>query len=313
MYVEPLLFQAVKFADTCTLVLVGGQGIASGFRDASGLAWRLALMRRPEYNGFHANLLDGWSAERKQQLDRSIADTVTNGDLCTTRSAVKIFLRDWTLWFLQQIPPCRRYLELGPRTQGMVKYSWRNGMAFLPEFAGGRCLPQVCCRSLRRPLNADEPPVELTDDIIFRRDKQTLFQLIILVDNSRDAEKAFEDLKELDLAETSGELVSEHEVSCIIHCPDLKASDLSEGVAAFEKQVYRIATREEFAASESLCKGRPEPIGYDMNRMRKDTGGKRFVIARPDRFVFATCDSIEDLVSICGAIRGVLFGNKILS
>ena len=73
-------------------------------------------------------MLEGWYAERKQQLDRSIAATVTNGNLYTTGSLVKIFFRDWLLRFLQQIPFFRKQLELDPRADGMVRYKWGNGL-----------------------------------------------------------------------------------------------------------------------------------------------------------------------------------------
>ena len=248
-------------------------------------------------------MLEGWCAERKQQLDRSIAATVTNGNLCTSRSLVKIFFRDWLLWFLQQIPFCRKQLELGPRIHGMVRYKWVKGMAFLPDFGGGSCLPQVYCRSL-----AAESRVQFTDDVIFRSDKKRLFQLIVVVDDLNAAEKALLDLEVLDLETVSKGMVSEREASCIIHCPGLGAEDVSDTQAPFKQRLYRVATAEEFAATEALCNGRPQPIGYNMYRMRDDMKKRRYILVRPDRFVFAACEKVEDLVRACGAIEDAVLG-----
>lgn len=79
--------------------VVGGQGIASGFRDAAALAWRLAVACRPTFTNYEA-LLAGWYTERKQQLERSLAATVENGGYVTEGNKLKTFVRDWKLWLL---------------------------------------------------------------------------------------------------------------------------------------------------------------------------------------------------------------------
>lgn len=251
-------------------------------------------------------MLEGWCAERKQQLDRSIAATVTNGNLCTTRSLAKIFFRDWLLWFLQQIPSFRKELELGPRAGGMVRSKWIRGMPFLPHCAGGSCLPQVYCRSLSHSSNPIESQVQFTDDVIFRLDKQRLFQLVILVDDLNAAKRAQVDMEDLDLEAVSKGTISEQEASCIIHCPDVEGEDVSETLAPFHGRLYRVARAQEFASSGQLCNGGPAPIGYNMYRMRDDMAGRRYVIVRRDRFVFAACETVEDLVRACGAIEDTI-------
>jgi hypothetical protein len=60
-------------------------------------------------------------------------------------------------------------------------------------------------------------------------------------------------------------------------------------------QLARIATASEFAADENLCKNRPAPKYYDACRMKQEVHGKKFVIIRPDRFVYAACSSLEEL------------------
>ena len=61
----------------------GGQGITSGFRDATGLAWRLGhLYHSPRTD--HRKVLEGWYTERKQQLEQSLAATIRNGEFATS-------------------------------------------------------------------------------------------------------------------------------------------------------------------------------------------------------------------------------------
>ncbi|ETN37465.1 uncharacterized protein HMPREF1541_07087 [Cyphellophora europaea CBS 101466] len=285
----------------------GGQGIASGFRDASGLAWRLALLCRRENEAYHKSVISSWYTERKQQLEVSIANTVTNGNLCTTRNQVTIFFRDWILWFMQQFPAWRKQLELGPRVDGMVRYKWAPGMAFLPDDFGGRCLPQVYCRPLFISTKSTDPGVRFTDDVIFGADKKMLFQLVLLVDNLSAAKKALLDLQAVDLERVSKGMLSGKEATCITHDSSLEPDDVDEPLIPFKQQLYRIATAEEFAATEALCRNRPEPIGYNMYQMREAMKGRRYVIVRPDRFVFAACGTVEGLVQACAAIEDAVF------
>jgi hypothetical protein len=40
-----------------------------------------------------------------------------------------------------------------------------------------------------------------------------------------------------------------------------------------------------------------------MYKLKEELRGKRFVIARPDRFVYAACDTRDELERICGGIQ----------
>ncbi|PVH71143.1 hypothetical protein DL98DRAFT_597227 [Cadophora sp. DSE1049] len=110
----------------------GGQGIASGFRDASALAWRFAVCCRPGFTNY-TDILSGWYSERKQQFE--------NGSFMTESNPVKMYFRDWYLWFLQLIPSQIHKLEMGARRYGMISYDYAPGMTFLPAYGGGLCFP----------------------------------------------------------------------------------------------------------------------------------------------------------------------------
>ncbi|TKA55688.1 hypothetical protein B0A49_08638, partial [Cryomyces minteri] len=101
----------------------GGQGITSGFRDAISLSWRLKIAVRSDSADYQA-LFAGWAAERKQQLERSLASTIENGNFCNEPSRIKAFIRNWYLWVYQLIPSWKHSLELGGRREGMTRYDY---------------------------------------------------------------------------------------------------------------------------------------------------------------------------------------------
>jgi 2-polyprenyl-6-methoxyphenol hydroxylase-like FAD-dependent oxidoreductase len=91
---------------------VGGQGISSGFRDASGLAWRLAVLIRENANQ-HEKLLSGWFCEGQQQLHESLAKTIQNGKRRTESNSWRFIVLKLVFKFMQNFPPLNRVLESG--------------------------------------------------------------------------------------------------------------------------------------------------------------------------------------------------------
>lgn len=291
----------------------GGQGIASGFRDAIALAWRLVLATKPpagDQKGVNADLLfSGWCAERKQQFDKSLAATIENGELVTATNPLKIFIRDWYLWLIQFVPSWKRWLEQGQRREGMWKYRWEDGkgMAFLQDLGGGGNCAQVYCTKLevsgKGKDQKENVEVLFTDDVIFGG-KKGVFQLVVLLKSIRELHQAKKALQGI-MEASSGHLITE-EASFILD--DTKSTDLSPTT---HPPVYRLATSEEFTASpNSIGFRRPPPLYYDPHRLSKEVHGRRFVITRPDRFIFAACDSREDLLRVAKAValtaRGAL-------
>ncbi|KFZ01298.1 hypothetical protein V500_00813 [Pseudogymnoascus sp. VKM F-4518 (FW-2643)] len=277
----------------------GGQGISSGFRDASGLAWRLAVACRGNAKN-HEHLFSSWYRERRQQLQQSLASTVANGRLCTEGNTWRFLFLQMILRFVQLIPTSRRWLEMGARREGMIRYQWQDGLPFLAA-CGGVCLPQVYCAPIDSSSKGSE--VQFTDDVIFQRDKQGLFQVVVLLNRLSElgaVRKSILDLKD----RLSSKYVHAKEATFIVQtaqvgpCPRVGAD------------VFRLATGAEFAANETLCKNRPPPLYYDMYQIKKELRGKRFAIVRPDRFVYAACDSVEQLAQICEGVQRAQERNK---
>lgn len=272
----------------------GGQGIASGFRDVWGLAWRLILLhRKPESN--HVKVIRAWYLERKQQLERSLAATIQNGEYVTQSDPVKAFIRDWSLWLIQMVPSWRRELEKGPRAQGMIRYKHQAGLPFLPDGHGGTLLPQVYAWDFRSER------VRFSDDLIFAPDKTGLFQLLLLPDSLREAE----DLMVAARNVTPNGLITAEEATVLIQNDGVQSSQTRQ-LADHGMSVARVATGEEFAASPDLCRNRPAPRYYDPWRISKEIKGMKFVVVRPDRFVYAACRTSTELTKTLDALAGVL-------
>ncbi|KAJ5679746.1 hypothetical protein N7462_007990 [Penicillium macrosclerotiorum] len=274
----------------------GGQGIASGFRDAVSLAWRLALLcKSPSTKpGFHISVLTAWYEERKQQLEKSLASTIENGRFVTEGNPLKIRMRDIYLWLIQLVPSWRHELSLGRRKEGMVQYEHSLGLPFLPDYNGGLCLPQLYCK----PVGNPEGDVLFTDDVIFASKKKGLLQLLVYVQKLGDVSPA--QIAVADICDMSqGELYPEEATFLV--------EDLTCMSDTLMPNVFRIASDEEFSQSR-LCEGRPKPKFYDPMYMRRELKGMRFVLVRPDRFIFAACNTDQDLRHVVSSAVSFLEG-----
>jgi hypothetical protein len=266
----------------------GGQGIASGFRDAFALAWRLKLLhQKPEAD--HEAILRAWYLERKQQLERSLAATIQNGEYVTERDVFKVFIRDWSLWFQQLVPSWRRVLEKGPRAGGMCRYTQAKSLPFLSS--GGLLLPQVYAR------NCSNSQVCFSDDLIFTKNKGGLLQLLLLPDCVVEARRLVAGLQHL----PNHELVNPREATILVQETDVDPPPLEE----VDMTMARVATGEEFAVTE-LCRNRPKPQHYDPYRVSKELPGMKFVLVRPDRFVYAACREDKELAAIIDGMTAVI-------
>ena len=198
---------------------------------------------------------------------------------------------------MQLIPAFNRMLEKGSRSKGMVRYRWQSGLPFLDDGYGGMSLPQVYCS----PISSSSQDVKVcfTDDVIFQQDKKGMFQLVVNLRDLADLDSAREALIGLDAL--SGQYVIQGEATFLVQACEVKAVPEDIGI-----DVFRLATADEFATIGSLCKGRPRPQYYDMFRIRKELHSKSFAIVRPDRFVYAACDTGQQLRTICGGIRQTL-------
>jgi hypothetical protein len=287
----------------------------SGFRDAEALAWRLELACRPSFTA-HEELLTGWYSERKQQLERSLAATIENGRYVTESNLWRVQLRNIQFWLMQLIPSWRRWLEKSQRRHGMVRYDYKPGMAFLPDLGGAVCFPQGYCIPIRCRDNAEQiASVMFTDDVIFASHKRGLFQVVVLLEHEDQLDAARSVLENLGAHPT--ELLYEAEATFLVmnaettwrtHS-DNDVGDFTVRNTLQETNVIRLTTAKVFGQSH-LCRNRPIPINFEVNYLFRVLNGKRFVILRPDRLVFAACVTEQELVRALDAMLKVFNGRQ---
>ena len=249
----------------------------------------------------NSSLLEAWYVERKQQLERSLKSTIENGQFVTATSLTKILIRDWFLWFAQLFPQWRHQLHLGNRREGMVQYAYQEGMPFIPHLKGGKNLPQVYCR----PTRDEQSPVQFTDDVIWSPEKHGIFQLLVLLRAQDEVHEAARIVN--GLCERYKTYLRSQEATYMVLATSIANSANETSGEEEAPIIYRLATADEFAASP-LCYGRPAPQGYDPFRLGKEVDYKQFILLRPDRFVFAACNS-ETEADHAGQEIANLFGD----
>jgi hypothetical protein len=194
--------------------------------------------------------------------------------------------REWSLWAVQLVSSWRREIEKGPRAEGMTRYKHEPEIAFFPSMDGGLLLPQVYA------YNLDTATISFTDDLIFTPAKRGLFQVVILPNS-------FEEIASLlslmsGIEDMSSGLICGNEATVIIQDLNSASTPTIKETNSSTLTIARIASGEEFAA-DLLCRGRPHPMYYGPFRMSKEVKGKKFLIVRPDFFIYAAYSTREEI------------------
>jgi hypothetical protein len=140
--------------------------------------------------------------------------------------------------------------------------------------------------------------VRFTDDVIFSKEKTKLFQIVVLLDKPSQARAAIQDMDGID-GLGDGHL-STKEATLLVQTKNCLPNDESSGFTSLS--LFRTATAEEFEQSD-LCVGRPEPHGYSDSQIWNVMKGKRFVIVRHDRIVYAACNTRAELVEAAKSLE----------
>ena len=268
--------------------------MTSGFQDVFGLSWRLAVALSPTNKSKTpdelSGLINGWESERKSQIKQALDWTMKLGDIQNEANPMKIFVRDWFLWSVQQIPIIRDKIQSQAPT--VPYYDFEKGMAFLPGMEAGKTFSQIyCCR-------LGDQKVTFSDDVIFAPEKKSLFQVVVFADSIEDADALRTGLDNLETGSQEAKSALE-EATYLVQDTKVTSSEPTSHV------LIRPATAEEFKASP-MMRGRPDPTGYNPLIFKSQHPGKRYVIIRPDTITFAVCKDIEELSVAFEAMTRVL-------
>lgn len=145
-----------------------------------------------------------------------------------------------------------------------------------------------------------------TDDVIFASNKTGLFRLLVLVNTPEDYEGAVEELHN-----AKDELSDELPLNEATYIITERQTNIVDSVGKAPKEdIFRVFFQDEFTSE--ILKGYPSQKGYDGHVLRRELKGK-YALLRPDRFIFADCTGLEDLVEASKALNQMLRGGEVIS
>lgn len=269
----------------------GGQGIASGIRDAHQLAWRIALLESsPEMSDVQADrVLDAWAAERTQSIKDAAFFTSINAYLCNKGipryfDPMKIFewVRRYILGYTERWDPQTSIEQTG--------FSKVAGGFYLPQYKGGIKLPQVYLESLKES--------KLLSDSVFNK-SDSILRILVLVNGSAQMcwkPSQYETLLE-DLA-IPKDILSPASIALLSEVPAAPAS-IGPSSGQFTRK---------FAPTPMRKMSHKEARrGYDPSAIRSRFGDDvKYIIVRPDFFAFAAAKDDAELRQCLLGLKSLL-------
>ena len=256
----------------------GGQGIASGIRDAHQLALRIAILEDQPHASDQKveRMLNDWAKERILSIHDAALLTQINGAMCNNQS-----MRPLTKGFQWVQSFGELLLGSQPRDpQALAEQAGLTGVTgfFLKEFGGGKRLPQIYLNTLfgRRVLS----------DSIFNANDSPLRLLVMVQSNEcpKDGLKALQNL--LVESKISPKVLSPDSIVVLSREPCQP-----ESVGFVSPTTRRVSP----TPLNQLSKKQARP-GYDIAAFQTRLGSNtRYAILRPDFFVFSTATDIHEL------------------
>ena len=273
---------------------IGGEGIASGIRDAHQLAWRLALMipsTVSSQNGpmMEERLLTAWAAERRRGIDRAAIATKANGKMCNEPESWGFFFFRQSLPLLKKLP----FVTLPPDPRAVAEakgFKGTEGGFFLPEFGGAGKLAQVFVETAETAGGG----VRLSDEMLKHRDGAILTLLVVGGDRVGEAKALLKD------AELPPSILSEES---IIVLNDENLSQQSQRHEDGTPVFFRTTT-----PTTNSAAGLNVPPAYNEHSYlaRLSKPKPLFAILRPDFYIFALLPSAEDLAQALQRLKEML-------
>ncbi|KAI0552768.1 monooxygenase-like protein [Xylaria curta] len=253
----------------------GGQGIASGLRDAQQLAWRLMLLQRlPNANRpICDKVLKAWAQERTYSVKLAASLTEFNGQLCNVGDS-------WGFWLLRNIDWVMRQIPFLPKLPDPFAKNEARGFAtvdggfFSSEHLGGGRLAQVY-------LSSQQTGPTLSDSILRPKDTAMTLMVIAGEDPASDIAQARRALDEAGINEA---VLSYDSIKVI-------SSELNTGTTGSLEVFCPTPMERLYKAGLPI-----RPLYVPSNLFSRFSPSTKFVILRADFFTFGLAKDYSELV-----------------
>lgn len=258
----------------------GGQGIASGIRDAHQLAWRIALIETtPMATEISVNtILEAWTKERIESVRSAAELTKMNGTMCNNENPwlfTIITLLDLVVALL--FPSSGGYdPQASSEQKGMQGLP---GGFFLSQHGGGLRIPQVYIDTL-------ENGTVLSDGFVVS--SRSRMQIIFLARDNPAPVHGQRTIKALlEKCQIPQDVLHPDATSILSLTPNRPAS-----IGSYAERGVRKAA---ITPIRRLSKREARP-GYQMDVFDSRLGkGTQYVVLRPDFYIFATARDEREL------------------
>ncbi|KAI0484128.1 hypothetical protein GGR56DRAFT_10468 [Xylariaceae sp. FL0804] len=267
----------------------GGQGIASGLRDAHQLAWRLLFLLRLSSQADDRSLRDGvlaaWARERTRSIQDAASFTELTGYVCNHGDT-------WPVWIMRHVERIRKMLvPLVPEPQDPLTVIENRGFksvrggAFAGRLGGGGRLPQVYV------LSSGGRERRLSDELLV----QSATAMTLLVIDDGDLWSLYDEAKKaLERADLPESILKQDSIRIFSPNPDAETST--------EVEVYYPAPAETSSGVATPDLPEHKRASY----LERFTPCTRFAVVRSDFYIFGLANTVAELDQCLQEIRKLL-------
>ncbi|OAL22285.1 hypothetical protein AYO22_07329 [Fonsecaea multimorphosa] len=259
----------------------GGQGIATGIRDAQGLAWRLSIMSKLDVDPeIQERIMAGWSQERRHAWNAAAQATKLNGSIVNQRSFFGGLIYRACMRVLWWFPNISRFRTQRAFRDKLVYNTQTCPEGFFLQGIGvGRKIAQIWVQRL------GEKP-KLSDEVFIRNISH--LSLLVFVRGQDDGN--IHDLETvLQRAAVPKQVLTLEDVTFVRFANSER--ECSPGLQMQKDNCYYPCT------TEHLLKQRIHPIqGYRETAVQdRFSKSAKYVLIRPDFFVHSVAADLPQL------------------